>query len=169
MGLVTPSGGLLFWMVVIFGVVFFILAKFGFPVITGMVRKRKDYIESSLREADMARKQIEGVEENCRKMLSEARSEQSAILDHAQKAAQQVIEDAKAKAAVEASAIIQKTKDDMEVAVREAMTELRNVVATVSIAASEKILREKLSTDDAQMDLVRRIVDEAEREYRESS
>lgn len=168
MGLVTPSGGLLFWMAVIFGVVFFILAKFGFPVITGMVRKRKDYISACLQEAEDARKQIEGVEETCRKMLDETRSEQSAILARAQDAAQQMIEEAKSKAAVEAAGIIKKTEEDMEVAVREAMVELKNVVTTVSIAASEKILREKLSTDEAQMDLVRRIVDEAAKEYRES-
>ena len=37
MSLITPDIGLIFWMVVIFGVVFFILAKFGFPVITTMV------------------------------------------------------------------------------------------------------------------------------------
>ena len=40
MSLVTPDFGLLFWMVVIFGLVFFLLAKFGFPVITDMVDKR---------------------------------------------------------------------------------------------------------------------------------
>ena len=40
MSLVTPDFGLLFWMVVIFGIVFFLLAKFGFPIITGMVEGR---------------------------------------------------------------------------------------------------------------------------------
>lgn len=166
MGLVTPSGGLLFWMTVIFGVVFFLLARFGFPVITGMVRKRKDYIAACLREADDARRQMEGVEQTCRQMLEEARSEQSEILRRAQEASQQVIEEAKDKARQEAADIIRKTNEDMDVALREAMVELRNVVTTVSIAASEKILREKLSTDEAQMDFVHRIVDEAEKEYK---
>ena len=49
MSLVTPDSGLLFWMVIIFGVVFFILAKFGFPVITDMVRKRTESISQSLK------------------------------------------------------------------------------------------------------------------------
>ena len=31
MNLVTPDAGLLFWMVVIFGLLFFLLWKFGFP------------------------------------------------------------------------------------------------------------------------------------------
>ena len=44
MSLITPDFGLLFWMTLIFGIVFFILAKFGFPVITDMVRKRQERI-----------------------------------------------------------------------------------------------------------------------------
>lgn len=51
MGLLTPDPGTLFWMVIIFGIVFFILAKYAFPVITGMVDKRKQYIDSSLEAA----------------------------------------------------------------------------------------------------------------------
>ena len=40
MNLMLPDSGLLFWMTIIFAIVFFILAKFGFPIITGMVDKR---------------------------------------------------------------------------------------------------------------------------------
>ena len=49
--LLTPDPGLLFWMLVAFAVVFFVLAKFGFPVITKMVEERKNYIDESLKKA----------------------------------------------------------------------------------------------------------------------
>ena len=39
--ILTPDFGLFFWMFVAFLVVFLLLAKFGFPVITGMVEERK--------------------------------------------------------------------------------------------------------------------------------
>ena len=51
MSLITPDFGLLFWMTLIFGIVFFILAKFGFPVLTDMVRKRQERIEKSIEDA----------------------------------------------------------------------------------------------------------------------
>ena len=41
MGLLTPDPGLLFWMIIVFGVVFFILAEYGFPGIIRMVEDRK--------------------------------------------------------------------------------------------------------------------------------
>ena len=50
----TPDPGLLLWMLGAFLVVFFVLAKFGFPAIIGMVEKRKNYIDESLRKAHEA-------------------------------------------------------------------------------------------------------------------
>ena len=48
MSLLLPDSGLLFWMFVAFGVVFVILAKYGFPIIIKMVEGRKTYIDQSL-------------------------------------------------------------------------------------------------------------------------
>ena len=48
MSLITPDFGLLVWMTLIFGIVFFVLAKWGFPLITGMVDKRSDRINQSI-------------------------------------------------------------------------------------------------------------------------
>ena len=55
MSLLTPETGLLFWMLLSFGIVVFILVKFGFPAILQMIEKRKSYIEESLLEAEKAR------------------------------------------------------------------------------------------------------------------
>ena len=46
MSLLLPDSGLLFWMFVAFGIVFVILAKYGFPIIIRMVEDRKVYIDS---------------------------------------------------------------------------------------------------------------------------
>jgi F-type H+-transporting ATPase subunit b len=48
MSLLVPDSGLLFWMLLSFGIVFFVLAKYGFPVIVKMVNERKEYIDRSL-------------------------------------------------------------------------------------------------------------------------
>ena len=52
--ILTPDFGLLFWMLIAFGVVLVILAKFGLPVITGMVERRKAFIDESLSNARAA-------------------------------------------------------------------------------------------------------------------
>lgn len=160
MGLVTPSGGLLFWMAIIFGVVFFVLAKFGFPIITSMVRKRNDYIADSLREAGQARAQVEGAEEKCRQLIEEARQEQTRMMEQAQASARQTIEDAKAAASQQAAEILARARADIATEQMEVLSNVRNVVASLSVAVSEKILREKLPAGEAQSDFVTRTVNE---------
>ena len=63
MGLLTPDPGLVFWMLVIFGAVFFILAKFGFPAIIKAVEDRKTYIDNSLKSAREANERLAHVKE----------------------------------------------------------------------------------------------------------
>ena len=59
MSLLVPDSGLLFWMLLSFGIVFFVLAKYGFPVIVKMVNERKEYIDRSLVVAKEANEQLE--------------------------------------------------------------------------------------------------------------
>ena len=58
MSLLVPDSGLLFWMLLSFGIVFFVLAKYGFPVIIKMVNERKEYIDRSLVVAKEANEQL---------------------------------------------------------------------------------------------------------------
>ena len=58
MSLLIPETGLLFWMVLVFAIVFFVLAKWGFPVITGMIDRRNAHIAQSLRDAYAASKRL---------------------------------------------------------------------------------------------------------------
>ena len=81
MNLITPDTGLLFWMVVIFGLVFFLLWKFGCPIITDMVDKRNATIEKSLKDAhEIEARMGQMVEEHAR-MLDETRKEQAQEAD----------------------------------------------------------------------------------------
>ena len=63
MSLLLPDSGLLFWMFLSFGIVFVILAKYGFPVIIKMVEGRKTYIDQSLEVAREANAQLSKLKE----------------------------------------------------------------------------------------------------------
>jgi F-type H+-transporting ATPase subunit b len=59
--ILTPDLGLLFWMLLAFLVIFFVLAKFGFPVVTKMVEERKAYIDDSLKKAHEANEKLANI------------------------------------------------------------------------------------------------------------
>ena len=83
MSLITPDFGLIVWMTLIFGIVFFILAKWGFPMITDSVQKRADRINASIKAAKEAEEKLRNLAAEQSEMIEEARKEQARILKEA--------------------------------------------------------------------------------------
>ena len=161
MSLVTPDFGLLFWMVVIFGLVFFLLAKFGFPVITDMVDKRSAKIAQSLKDADEIQARMASWKVEQKQMLEEARREQAAILREAAETKSKIVADAKAQARVEAEKILSEAKVQIEAEKESALRDVRREVALLSVQVAEKVLRHELSDEGNQRAFIDELVDEA--------
>ncbi|MBO8485160.1 MAG: F0F1 ATP synthase subunit B [Bacteroidetes bacterium] len=160
MSLLLPDTGLLFWMVIIFAIVFFILAKFGFPVITKMLDKRRDYIDSSLRLAREADEKMGRMMEEQSRMIAQAREEQNRILKEAAQARDNIVRKAQEQAQDEARKILEEARVKIEAEKESALREIRSQTAMLSVKVAEKVLRQQLSTDKAQIDLVYRMLDE---------
>lgn len=163
MSLVTPDFGLLFWMVLIFGAVFFVLAKFGFPVITSMVQKRSDHIEDSLRKAQEAQSQLEGLAAEQVKMIEQTRQEQRRILKEASDERDSIIASARQQAQEEASKIVERAKAEIEAEREAALRDVCRQVSLISVQVAEKIVRKDLESSSEQLALLDRMVDEASR------
>ena len=160
MSLVTPDFGLLFWMTLIFAIVFFVLAKWGFPAITGMVDKRAERIEESISKAHEAEKMLAEMTERQARMLDETRAEQARILREAAQARDAVVGQAKRQAQEEASKLLEHARTQIAAEKESALMDIRSQVAAMSVDVAERILREKLSDSKTQMDLIARMVDE---------
>lgn len=160
MGLLTPDPGTVFWMIIIFGVVFFILAKYAFPVIIGMVEERKKYIDQSLETARQANEQLAQVREETDRMLKEARDEQTRILKEASQTRDRVIKEARVRAQLEAQKALEETRLQIVAEKESALNDIRQQVAILSVDVAEKILRKDLKSDQEQLELVNRMIDE---------
>ena len=162
MDLLIPSSGLLFWMTITFFVVLFILWKWGFPAITDMVRERKAFIDDSLHKAHEANEKLANIQQEGESILQEARTEQARILKDAADTRDAIVGKAQDKAKAEGARIIQEAKAEAESERQSAISDIRAQVAQLSVKIAEKVLREKLSTDKAQMDFIDRLLDEVE-------
>lgn len=163
MSLITPDFGLLFWMTLIFAVVFFILAKFGFPVITGMVEKRSDRIDESLRKAEEADKAIAELTARGEKIISDAQAEQARILREASATSDSIVAKARDEAREEAAKILQQARTDIAAEKESALRDIRRVVANISVEVAEKVLRTDLGEDKKQDAYLDRLIDEVQR------
>ena len=164
MNLVTPDSGLLFWMVVIFGLVFFLLWKFGFPVITSMVEKRNATIEKSLKDAHQIEAQMAGMLAEHAQMLEDARKEQAQILREATDTRNKILASAKDEAREEAGKILAEARTEIAAEKEAALRDVRKEVAVLSVSIAEKILRKELAMDQEQREYIDRMVEETVRE-----
>ena len=158
--ILTPDFGLFFWMLVAFLVVFLLLAKFGFPVITHMVEERKNYIDESLRKAHEAQERLANIEKEGESILQEAREKQAQILKEAAETRDAIVEKAQDKARAEGARLMEDARVAIEQEKKAAIADIRKQVATLSVEIAEKILKENLKGDKAQMDLIDRMLDD---------
>ena len=163
MSLVTPDFGLIFWMTLIFGIVLFLLWKFGFPTITDMVEKRARRINDSLQKASEAELRLQHLAEEQDALIEKARREQAAILKEATETKNRILADAKDQAKEEAGKILSDARIQIAAEKESALRDIRKEVAMLSVDISEKILRKDLASDREQEELVQRLVEEATR------
>jgi F-type H+-transporting ATPase subunit b len=161
MDLLIPSTGLLFWMSITFLVVFFLLWKFGFPVITGMVKERQAFIDESLKKAHEANERLANIQKEGESILQEAREKQAQMLKEAAATRDAIVEQAQTKARSEGARLLDEAKAAIEQEKKAAIADIRQQVATLSVDIAEKVLRQNLRDDKSQMDLIDRMLDGA--------
>jgi len=160
MSLITPDFGLFFWMTVVFLVVFFILWKYGFPVIVKMVDERKAFIDESLKKAHEANERLANIQKEGESILQEAREKQAQILKEAAETRDAIVEKAQDKARSEGARLLDEAKAAIEQEKKAAIADIRQQVATLSVEIAEKVLKQNLKDDKSQMDLIDRMLDD---------
>lgn len=159
MDLLIPNSGLLFWMTLVFLIVAFIVIKFGFPVIINMVNERKEYIDESLRKAYDANEKLSNIQKEGESVMQQAREQQALLLKEATATRDAIVGKAQDKAHEESARIIAEAKLEIAAEKQNAFKDIRGQVAELSVKVAEKILRDQLSNDEKQMELIGKLLD----------
>lgn len=154
MGLVMPDFGLLFWMVLSFSLLMWLLGKFAWKPILTALSAREDSIEKALKSAELAKNEMVKLQAGNEKLLKEAMMERERIVKEARELKDSIIRDAKNVAVVEANKVMEEAKSAIARERSEAVNEMKSVISSFSIEIAEKILKEHLSDNKKQKDLV---------------
>ena len=158
--ILTPDVGLLFWMLLAFLVVFGLMAKLGFPVIINMVNERKNYIDESLQKAHEANERLASIEQEGERLLNEARARQAEILSQAKATSDSIVREAREKAQEEGAKLLQDAKAQIAAEKENALRDIRETVADLSVVIAEKVVRQKLANTTEQQKLIEQMLDE---------
>lgn len=161
MSILLPDAGLLFWMLVAFGIVFFILSKYALPAITSAIDERKRFIDDALENAKKANAKLADINAEGEAILKATRDEQARILREVATAREQLMKEAREKAAAEGEKMLAEARRVIEQEKATALNEIRNTVAELSLDIAGKVLRRELSGDKAQQAYTEKLIDES--------
>lgn len=160
MDLVMPELGLLFWMLVSFSLLLFILKKFAWKPILKALSDRENSIDEALKAAEAAKNEMVKLQADNQQILAEAMLQRDKIVKEASDLKESIISEAKNKAIIEAEKVMENARIAIEREKVAAIDEMKNVIAVFSIDIAEKILKEKLTDDKQQKELVKKYVDQ---------
>ena len=146
-GLVSLQVNLMFWTLVIFGLLYFIVKKWGFPAILAAVEAREKALADAIEGAKRDR-------EEAARLLQEHRAQIEASRGEAQK----LIADARAVAEKSRAELIEKTRAEQqemlaraqrEIAAErdKAIVQLRREAVDLAIAGASKVVEANLDSD----------------------
>jgi F-type H+-transporting ATPase subunit b len=160
MNLITPSTGLIIWMLIGFGILFFILYKFAWPVIIKMITEREQFIQQQLTEADRVRQEMKNLKSEHQQLLIEAKDERDKILLDARKMVERMHDEAKLRRDKETDVLMAETRTAIENEKKRAIVEIKNEIANLSIEVAEKILNSELKDTSRQEEIIHQWVED---------
>ncbi|MHC1690065.1 MAG: F0F1 ATP synthase subunit B [Bacteroidales bacterium] len=161
MSLLVPESGLLFWMCLSFGIVFFIVARYGFPVILKSVDERRVFIQKSLDDANTAKAMLDNIKSEGEAIIASAREEQMIIIREANKQKNSIIKTANDEAREITRKQIESVRVEIQNEKDSAIRDIRSQIALLAVDIAEKLVRTELKESPAQMQLINKLLNES--------
>jgi F-type H+-transporting ATPase subunit b len=155
------SFGLFIWQTIIFVGLIFLLKKFAWKPILDAVNEREEGIKNALLSAENAKKEMQNLQSDNQRILQEARMERDSLLKDARDMKDKMVADAKNEAQAQGQKMIEQAKAAIESEKNAAMAELKLHVSSLSLEIAEKLLKDELSSKEAQVKLVEKMLGDA--------
>jgi F-type H+-transporting ATPase subunit b len=145
--LLTPSGGLMFWTLIIFALVFFILSKFAFGPITAAVQAREAALEAAIAAAQADREAAAKLLEEHKKNIENARNEAQRFIAEGRTTAESMKSEMLEATKKQQEQMLERARRDIESEKTKAIDSLRKEAIDLAIAGASKVIERNL--DDA--------------------
>lgn len=137
----------LFGEMLTFAVLVWVMMKYIWPPLMKVIQERQEKIAEGLAAAEQSKRDLEMTQAKIAEQLQQAKSAAIEVLDRSRKQAETFIEESKVMARAERDKMLGQAKMDLEREVNRVKSEMQQQTVDLVIAATEKILQQKV--DDA--------------------
>jgi F-type H+-transporting ATPase subunit b len=145
-----------FAQLIVFAILVLFTMKFVWPPIAAALDERASKIAAGLAAADKAKAELSNANKRVEEELAKSKGESAVRLAEAERRAQAMIEEAKARATEEGGKIIAAAKVEAEQQTVKARETLREQVAVLAVKGAEQILRKEVNAS-VHADLLKRL------------
>lgn len=146
----------LFLQAIVFAILVWFTMRFIWPPITAALDERARKIAEGLAAADKAKADLAAADRRVEEELTRVRNEAAAMRADAERHAQAIIEEAKARATEEGGKIVAAARAEAEQQLVQAREALREQVAALAVKGAEQILRKEVNAG-VHADLLQRL------------
>jgi F-type H+-transporting ATPase subunit b len=158
--MLSVNWGTVIWTTIAFLSVLFLLKKMAWGPILQSLKERTESIENALLSAERAKEEMSKLQSSNEQLLRDARAERDGMIKDARDAKDKMISEAKTKAKEEGDRMVQSARESIKNEKMAAIQELKNQVGLLSLEIAEKLVKEKLSSDEKQKELVNNLLKE---------
>ena len=130
---------------IVFALFIWFTARFVWPPIMRAIDDRRKKIADGLAAAEQGTKSLDDAQRKIAQLDAEARGRAHAMIAETERHGQQIIEEARAQAKIEADRVIANARAEAEQAMQRAKETLRDQVAALAVAGAEQILRKEVN------------------------
>ena len=142
--LLSPNGGLMFWTLITFLLVFAILGRLVFPKITAAVEAREKALEEAIEGAKRDREEAARILAEQQKGIEAARVESQKIIVEGRQAGDRVRATMIEETHQQQQAMLERARREIEMEKEKAIAELRREAIELAIAGASKVIEKNL-------------------------
>lgn len=146
-----------------FTIVFVFMAKFVVPRLNKVLEERRQKIQGEMEKAEQTRTEADGILEQYREQLANAREETNRIIEEARQTAEALRKDLTEKAEQDAQAIVARAQDTIRAERERAFQDLKAQVGELSVELATRVVGESLDRE-RQLRLVDQYIEDLTRE-----
>lgn len=139
--------GLMFWTLVVFGLLLAILWKFAWPQILGAVEAREAALEAQIAEAARNREESAKLLAEHQKLVADARAQAHQVMTEARTAADKERAYLLEQAKHEQDAMLERARRELQAERDRAIVDLRREAVDLSLAAASKVVGARLGDE----------------------
>ena len=146
-GLLTPTGGLMFWTLIIFVILAFILSRYAFKPITAAVEAREKALEDAIAGAKADREAAAKLLAEHQAQLDAARGEAQKMIAEGRTVGEKIRAEMVEETRAQQQEMLERARREIEGEKQRAIADLRREAVDLAIAGASKVIEKNL--DDA--------------------